>query len=76
MEVVSLIGDVGMVNGKPQVHAHASVALPDGTMRGGHLLEGVVWPTIEVFFTALPLGLLKERDEETGLSLFNLKVGS
>ena len=72
VELVSLVGNVGMVNGKPQVHTHASVALPDGTMRGGHVLEAVAWPTVEVFLTALPLTLIKETDPETGLSLFDL----
>jgi predicted DNA-binding protein with PD1-like motif len=73
VELISFIGDVGMVNGAPQVHAHGSVGFWDGRMRGGHLLEAIAWPTLEVFFTAWPTTLIKKRDEETTLSLFDLK---
>ena len=74
VELVSLVGDVGLVDGKPQVHTHGAVGLPDGTMRGGHLLEAIAWPTVEVFFTALPVTLVKTEDAETGLSLFDLEA--
>ena len=48
VELVSLIGDIGLVDGKPQVHTHGSVGLPDGTLGGGHLLEAFIHPTVEV----------------------------
>jgi uncharacterized protein YjlB/predicted DNA-binding protein with PD1-like motif len=69
VELISLIGDVGLVNGKPQVHAHGAVGLPDGQVRGGHLLGATVFPTLEVFFTALPTTLVKNLDDETTHSL-------
>lgn len=72
VEMISLIGDVGLVNGQPQVHTHGAVGLPDGQVRGGHLLEAIAFPTLEVFFTALPATLIKKRDEETTLTLFDL----
>ena len=71
VEVVSLIGDVGLSNGKAVVHAHLVVADSDGTAKGGHLLQGWVWPTLEVFLTAEPTALHKELDPETDLSLFD-----
>jgi hypothetical protein len=73
VEMVSLIGDVGLANGTPAIHAHGSVALSDGQMRGGHLLEAVAWPTLELFFTTSDATLIKEHDEETDLFLFDLK---
>jgi hypothetical protein len=36
--------------------------------------EAIVLPTLEVFFTGLPTALIKKRDEETTLSLFDLKA--
>jgi predicted DNA-binding protein with PD1-like motif len=42
VELVSLIGNVAIENGKPFVHAHVVVAMKDGTTRGGHLLEATV----------------------------------
>ena len=74
VELISLIGDVGLVNGAPQIHAHATVGLPDGEVRGGHLLQAIVWPTLEVFFTAYGTTLVKRYDEETDLFLFDVKT--
>ncbi len=72
VEVCSLLGDIGLVAGKPQVHVHGVIGLPTGETRGGHLLEAHVWPTLEVFLTAWPDPLVKEHDDETGLALFDL----
>lgn len=74
VELISLIGDVGIVNGAPQIHAHGAVGLPDGEVRGGHLLEAVAWPTLELFFTVFPTSLVKKHDEETNLYLFDLNT--
>ena len=72
--IVSFIGDVGLVsNGAPFIHAHGAVSLPDGQVRGGHLLEAVVWPTLELFFATYPAKLVRKHDDETNLSLFDLK---
>ena len=71
VELISFIGDVGVVNGAPQ---SPRVGLADGRMRGGHLLQAIVWPTLEVFFTAWPTTLMKKRDEETTLSLVALNA--
>ena len=49
--MLSLIGDVAESQPGPIPHAHVVLALPDGTTRGGHLLEGLVFPTLEVVVT-------------------------
>lgn len=49
VEVVAFSGSITMNNGKPNVHVHAVVALPDGTTRGGDLLEGRVSLTLQLF---------------------------
>jgi len=74
VELISLIGDVGLVNGAPQIHTHGAVGLPDGEVRGGHLLQAVAWPTLELFFTTYSTTLIKKHDEETDLFLFDLKT--
>ena len=74
VELVSLIGNVSLVNGTPQIHAHGAVAFHDGQMRGGHLLQAIAWPTLELFFTACPATLIKTHDAETDLSFFDLKT--
>lgn len=37
VEPLSMIGDIGLQDGEPQVHAHLVVGRSDGTAHGGHL---------------------------------------
>jgi uncharacterized protein len=69
VELVSLIGDIALSNGKPQVHAHVVIAKKDGTALGGHLQEARVRPTCEVILTENPENLRKQIDPESGLAL-------
>jgi len=50
-EVLSFVGSISTLNGKPYVHAHVVVGLPDGSAKGGHFLEGHVGIVMEVFVT-------------------------
>jgi uncharacterized protein len=72
VEVVALVGDVALQDGKPAVHAHVVVARSDATASGGHLLEGHVRPTLEVVLSESPAHLRKRYDETTGLALIAL----
>src|SRR5258708_9701625 len=67
VEVISLIGNVALVDGKPYVHAHVSVGTRDYQARDGHLGEATVQPTLELFLTQLNSELVREQDPSTGL---------
>ena len=69
VEVLSLIGNVAEEEGLPKVHAHVVLGLPDGSTRGGHLMEGEVRPTLELVLVDSPARLARHKDEETGLTL-------
>jgi predicted DNA-binding protein with PD1-like motif len=71
LEVASMIGDIALFKGKPVVHTHMVVGLPDGTARAGHVLEAHVWPTLEVMVTVEPNAMRKSLDPETGLALID-----
>jgi predicted DNA-binding protein with PD1-like motif len=78
-EVLSLVGDIARGPdgdegdpGQPQPHLHAVLGLHDGTTRGGHLLEGHVWPTLEVIIREAPAELRKTHHPEVGLALIDL----
>ena len=71
MEVVSMIGDIALYQGKPVVHTHAVMGLPDGTTRGGHVIEMHVRPTLEVMVTVDPKDMHKRFDPETDLTLID-----
>ena len=72
VEVVSLVGDISVYQGKPKVHVHAVVGKTNATAYGGHLLEGKVWPTLEVIVVESPKALRRTWDPEAGLPLIDL----
>jgi uncharacterized protein len=71
VELVSMIGDIALSGEQPAVHTHVSVASSDGTVRGGHLINAFVFPTLELFTTVYPTPLKKQLDEATGLKLID-----
>jgi predicted DNA-binding protein with PD1-like motif len=73
-ETVSFIGNIATYKDKPTVHVHLSVAQTDGTIKGGHLFEGYVWPTLEIFLTSEPVTLNKKLEPETGFVLLEPDV--
>jgi predicted DNA-binding protein with PD1-like motif len=72
VELLSLIGDVALRDGKPFVHAHVVISKKDGTAYGGHLLEARIRPTCEIVLTESPTPLEKVVDPESGLALIRL----
>ena len=71
-EVLSLIGDVAEGEDGPSVHVHVVLGLSDGTTRGGHLLEGWVFPTLEVIIREAPAELRKVMNPDIGIALIDL----
>jgi predicted DNA-binding protein with PD1-like motif len=71
VELISMIGDIALANEQPAVHTHVAVASSNGTVRGGHVINAFVFPTLELFMTVYPTRLLKESDEATGLKLID-----
>jgi predicted DNA-binding protein with PD1-like motif len=72
VELLSLIGDIALKDGEPQVHAHVVMGRATGTAHGGHLLEARVRPTCELILTESPIHLQKEYDPESGLALIQV----
>jgi predicted DNA-binding protein with PD1-like motif len=71
VEVISMIGDIALYQGKPTVHAHMIVGTSDGTTRGGHLLDAYVSPTLEVMVTVDRIAMQKRLDPQTDLTLID-----
>ena len=69
VEVLALVGDIALQDGKPRVHAHVVLGRRDGSARGGHLLEARVRPTLELILTESPAYLSREFDPASGLAL-------
>ena len=63
-----MLGDIAVGEEGPTVH----LGLPDGATRGGHLLEGRVWPTLEVIVRDSPVAPAKVYRPDLGLALINV----
>ncbi|HEY2130160.1 MAG TPA: PPC domain-containing DNA-binding protein [Streptosporangiaceae bacterium] len=71
-EVLSLIGDVAESQDGPSLNLHVVLGLSDGTTRGGHLIAGQVFPTLEVIVTEAPAELRKVMQPGIGVALIDL----
>lgn len=73
VEVVSLLGNVALdESGQPSLHPHMVIARADAAAFGGHVLEAVVRPVIELVVTESPTYLQRRKDTESGLALIRL----
>ncbi|WP_027135895.1 PPC domain-containing DNA-binding protein [Geminicoccus roseus] len=69
-EVLSLLGDIALTeDGQPKIHLHAVLGRADASTLGGHLMDGVAEPTLEVIVTESPAHLRRVFDPDKGLAL-------
>ena len=69
-EVLSALGDIAIGDdGKASLHMHAVLGLQDGTTRGGHFLNGIVRPTLEVTIVETPVHLRRRKQPGLGIAL-------
>lgn len=71
-ELTALCGNVSFMNGESYVHLHASLADENGNAFGGHLNEGIVGATAEIFITVLNGTVNRVHCDETGLNVFDI----
>lgn len=71
VEVAGMTGDFALYQGKPALHTHIVVGRRDGTASGGHVIEAIVSPTLEVFVTVDPIPLQKKYDPSSHLTLID-----
>jgi len=71
-ELTSCMGNISLVDGEIFVHAHVNVADETGAVKGGHLLEGVIFAAEAVIFPSDEI-LKREFDFVTGLKLWKEK---
>ncbi|BBK44171.1 hypothetical protein STVA_41910 [Allostella vacuolata] len=75
-EVLSAIGDIARGDdGRPSLHVHAVLGLEDGSTRGGHLMDGMVRPTLEVTIVEAPAHLRRRKRPGLGIALIDLEAG-
>lgn len=69
VEVVSLTGNIGREETDVRLHIHAVLGRRDGSVIGGHMMDAVVRPTLELFVRTYPTTLARVLDQESGLAL-------
>ena len=71
-EVLSILGNLSLVDDEPRVHAHVTLGKSDASAVGGHLFEGVCGATMEIFIRQEPGEFRRVPDENAGLPLIDL----
>jgi predicted DNA-binding protein with PD1-like motif len=71
-EVVSLTGNIAVMDGKPILHMHVCLADENSEITGGHLFSAIVSATVEIFIMLLSQRLERRLDFFTGLPLLDL----
>jgi predicted DNA-binding protein with PD1-like motif len=71
-ELVSMNGNVAIVDDKPFLHAHAVLAFEEKSMFSGHIQEMIAGITVEISLNIFSEKVVREYDEETGLKLLKL----
>ena len=62
-------GDDDEADDGPHLHLHCVVGLRDATTRGGHLIQGIVRPTMELIIEESPVHMNRGLDHASGLVL-------
>ncbi len=72
MELLSLIGNATMRDGRPALHIHASLARRDLSAIGGHVFAAVANPTMEIWLRREAAVVERDYDDATHLALMQL----
>lgn len=72
MEIVSLLGNISLKEGRAFPHLHVTLGTRDYRALAGHLFEGKVAATCEVVIRPLPGLVHRRRDEKLGLYLWDV----
>ncbi|MCP4914849.1 MAG: DNA-binding protein [Oligoflexia bacterium] len=71
-ELLSLVGNLSLLDGKPFYHIHTSMGCEDFSVKGGHLFNADCAVTVEIELRALPFEIERKMDEGIGLNLLSM----
>jgi predicted DNA-binding protein with PD1-like motif len=72
LEILTLVGNISLKDGKPMVHAHVTLGDTTGRAYGGHLAAGTPVFACEfaIYEYSADQALIRQNDPETGLMLW------
>ena len=71
-ELLTLLGNISLYEGRPFAHLHVSLAGPELQVVGGHFFEGRVTATAEIFLNRTT-PIARKWDEQIGAALWALR---
>jgi predicted DNA-binding protein with PD1-like motif len=69
LEIVSLNGNIALLDGKPAQHLHVILSIEDFSTLSGHLMKAEIYPTCEITLILRDVKVRREKDKKTGLNL-------
>ena len=72
LEVIGLTGNITIKDRAPLAHVHATFGDKNLAVRGGHIMEMIVKPNLEIWLTRGTEEIVRLPDEESGLYLMSL----
>ena len=71
LEVISMMGNISLLNGEPIVHVHITLSDEEGRCYGGHVGPGTIVFNMEILLTTLTgPPVTRKLDTDTGLTLW------
>ena len=71
MELVSLTGNLAVLDGEPVAHCHAVIGDREMRVFGGHLFQATVSVTAEIFLRVYVGEIVRQFDRDTGANLIS-----
>jgi len=71
-EILTLLGNITMKDGKPYTHFHASLSDDEFKGFGGHLQRCEITGTLELFIYPTKIEIERRYDEETNLQIWDI----
>lgn len=72
LEVLSAIGNITLLEGKPLVHVHLSLSRRDCSQIGGHADKGCIVNLLEIQLTKMETVLHRKKDTKLGLNVIDI----
>jgi hypothetical protein len=69
LEIISLNGNLALLEGEPVAHLHIAISRHDFSTVSGHLMSAEIYPTCEIVIVPYGMRIDRRHDDETGLNL-------
>ena len=71
LELVSLAGNLALLDGEPVAHCHAVIGDREMRVFGGHLFQATTSVTVEIFLRVYEGEIVRQFDSDTGANLIS-----